>query len=168
MQQWLSALERMLNLLTLNPQTPTEKWVVAAIAVLLAVFVYGLVASMTRIPNTDPARSAIIIAGGALLMMAGAIAAEIYLCPKLNPSIARWLPLSAAVLALLAVVIPLSCLWQRSKYVETTIVWVAAIAGATLAVFLISAAFDAAASGKKDAFKARSRNREIEKEFFRK
>jgi CDP-diglyceride synthetase len=167
MQEWLSALDRILDLLTLAPQTPMEKWVIAAVAILLAVFVYGLVASMTKIPNTDPARSTLIIAAGALLMMLSAIATQKHVCPALNPSIARWLPLSAAALALLAVVIPLSCLWQRSKYIETTIVWASTIAGATLAVFLISAVFDAVASGKKDAFKANRRNKEIEREFFR-
>lgn len=168
MQQWLSALDSLVNMLTLNPHTPMEKWVIVAVALLLAVFVYGLVASMTRIPNTDPARSTLIILAGALLMMLGAVAAEKYVCPRLNPSIARWLPLSAAALILLAVVIPLSCLWQRSKYIETTIAWATAIAAATMAVFLISGVFNAAATGKKDAFKAQRRNREIESEFFRK
>jgi chromate transport protein ChrA len=166
MQSWLRALDELLTFLAHNPHSPTEKWIVVGVTAFFAIIIFGLVASMMRIANSDPARSTGIVVLGGLLMMLAAIAAKRYLAPMTSSGLAPWLPLAAAILTLLVAVIPISCLWQRSKYGEALMAWVATLVAAVIAVFLITAIYDAVMSGKKDASGAKRRNREIEKEFF--
>jgi arginine exporter protein ArgO len=94
-------------------------------------------------------------------MMLGAVAAGKYLAPRVGGELGHWTPLAAAAAVLLIAVIPLSCLWQRSKYMETLITWVGSLVAAVIAVFLATAVFDAVAAGKKETSKAGKHNREI-------
>jgi hypothetical protein len=103
-----------------------------------------------------------LVLGGAM-MLAAAIAVMLYVRTDFGlPQVKPWLPLAAAVLTWLAVVIPLTALWQRARYLEASIPWFAALVLGVLAVYGVGAAFDAAAAGEQDSAKARKHKSEIE------
>lgn len=167
MDRWIKAADGLITVLARNPETATEKWGTVAVTVILMVVAFGFVARLMKIANTDPARSFGSVVLGGMIAMVAAIAAQEYLADRFGSRVGPWIPLVCAIVAWLAIVVPLTGLWHRSKYGETLFPWVSAIVMGVIAVFLVSAVHDAFMSGKTDASAIKKRNTEIKDHFFK-
>jgi len=167
MQKWISAVDGLLTAAARNPSGPLEKWSIVGIALFLMVLVFGKLCQSSHVPNTDPARSWITILVGMLLVSLGAVLVAEFAPEFGGAAIKHWIrPVLGAVVTWLVVVLPLTALWQRSKYMDAFVPWTAALVAGVIAVFLLSGIFDAVASGKKSASIGVRRNKEIKEKLF--
>jgi hypothetical protein len=162
MNVWLADLNRLVDVLTRHPSTPMEKGFIVGLACVVTPWVFGRVAAGARIPNADPFRCFVAVAFGTAAMLASTIAVERYVPGVGGRALKPWLPAIAATLAGLVVAVPFTALWMRAKYFEAIVPWLASLVACVVVVFLVGAAFDACATGKKGSKRVPKRKPDLE------
>lgn len=161
MENWLDALQRVMDFLLGQPGSPLERWLVLALSAVAAILVLAKVGSLLGIPNTGVGYAFMALAFGVVLVVAGYAAAMIYLPAWEDPAVRTALLIGIPVVASLALVVPLMCALQKGGYIAGLITWLIGVGVAAVMVLLVSSVFDAVMTGKGEAGKGKARRDEV-------
>lgn len=157
MQQWIQVFENVVDSLLKHPGSPLEKWVLIISGCLFSLWVYARTGSALGIPNPGGFRCVFTAALGLALVLAAMTAVKVYF-----PGAVLWILISVPVIAVLIIVLPLTCLIQRAGYLTAFVTWLISFAALAAIILLISAGFDAFSSGSQRAEKSRMHKQELE------
>jgi hypothetical protein len=161
---WINSAGDLVKLVTGNPRA-TWQFVVLLVAALAACAVaLKIGVQAMRMPITDFGHSIQATVGGAVLVLFAAVAADLYLAPHLPAGTLRALaPLAGAVAGLLALAVPLVCMFHRGNYLQSLVTALLGAAAAAAVAFLLQAWFGAAATGEKETKGIRKHKQDVEK-----
>jgi len=120
MDAWLNEVYRLL-VQFFGRATPAETYVVIALCILSGAL------ALSRIGTTLGSTGAFYTTGVLLLPSGHALILAAMAIPPVFGYTACWMPLVAALLALLIVVLPLTMLFQKGGYVSALIAWTVAL-----------------------------------------
>lgn len=140
-----------------------EMWVLLAIGAVSAIAVMFFTANLFGIPAPTWNRVAVVFLAALAVIPGAIIAARIHIVPMLRGSGPRTAAVAvAAVVALLAIVVPLQCRLQKAKYLQAFFNLLLSMAVAALLVGISRAGIQAARSGGSDVHRLRRHNVETE------
>ena len=150
MSSFMSALKDILTTLTLAPASKPLLAITIAMALTAAWFGFKKTAEALKFPMNSGFRPLASLTLLIVLCLVSAAAAAAYICPRVSlQTLSRFLPLITAVLALLAIVVPISCLLMKSKYLQTLSSFLVPVIAAAIVVFLAKGIAGAISEGEK-------------------
>lgn len=155
---WKVEISRIIRLATGNPESITELVTVLIIAAGACVIVLNIVGNLLKFPMINMKRSIWILAIGLLAVIVVTTAVNLYLAPHLaNESLRRWLPVVAATVVLLAIIVPSACLLYNAPYFKALFSVLLSVAAAWAVMLLVQAGLSAVRGGEKVFDKTKSR-----------
>lgn len=162
MKDIISALKSTLELLTLNPESSTAMYAGIALSLVTAWFAFGKTIKALKFPLNDGSRAAVAFVISVILPLMAAVLTKAYILPRItNIPIARFAPLAAAVLILLAAAAPITCFLLKSKYLQTLASFLAPVISAVIMVFLVKGVFGAVREGDKGFDRTKTRTQGV-------
>lgn len=140
MEPWLSELKEIGRLL-FERQSAVEGWFLGVVCVCLVLLVFKLTA---RVLTGGQGRFFFVFVPGFLLMALGAVAVRMYVSTEMLPQAL------GAFVVLLAIVVPLTRLMQRTSYLSALLVWVFTLSASIAVLYAadqVSAAIHKGARG---------------------
>jgi hypothetical protein len=164
MNTWIEEAIRILGLMVRKPDTPLEIAVTSVLVIALFLTIMWLAGLAFKMPDTNLMQR---ILSGILVFVVGlaaATAASILAAPRVEKEIVhKAILISAPILGLLAIGVPLAMLTMRAKYFQTLFTVSLSIAAAWGVALLSENIFDSVRAGAKQAGKASDRKDEINK-----
>ncbi|MFO7869932.1 MAG: hypothetical protein R6V03_00665 [Kiritimatiellia bacterium] len=140
----------------------TEFAVQALLAVLTAVIVLRVSSGLLDFPMKGTGRSFLAVFTTVTAAVAALSAVFVYVSPTVSRPLLRiLLPAAAAMAAVLAVGVPVTCFIHKSKYLSSLFALLLGMAGAVLVSLMVNAAFNAVHHGGKQMTRVRSRTSTI-------
>ena len=166
-QTWLNDIWVMLQ----GVLGPTDKdyqaWLLLGGGALVLWIMLRVMAAATSNVNGGIFSNALVLVVGTLIVSLAAVATQRYIVSdSMSPDVARWLPLAAAVIALLALVVPLMCLIQRVKYLTALVSVCVSVAVAAVVITAGHALLQGVSGGEKvgEKIENRMKYQDLEKE----
>lgn len=160
---WKNEVIGILKTVTANPASNIEMVFIILIALILAFFAITKTSKALKFAMADTGRIIAVMAFSITVALLAAVLANIYILPYVKlESAGIIVPVSAALLVLLATAIPLACLLLKSGYLQTLLTMVIGFAGMAVAVFLVRGISGALSHGKTDFDKTMRRKSGIE------
>jgi len=159
--QWVSALGDVVNMLLGTPGSDVEKYVIAGVTFLVMVLVLARAGTAFGIANADVFHSLMTTLLGVLLIVISIAAAKIY-CPEWsNPNWHIWVIVGSAVLVSVFIVVPLMCLFQKTGFIPALLTWLIGVGAAAAIIVMVGAGFDMASAGQREAGKEQQHKSEM-------
>ena len=109
-------------------------------------------------------RLTLVVVIAVVLSLGAAVLTGAYVCPRIsNADVRPWLPLAAAVVLLLAAVVPLTGLLLKARYGAALVTLLVSIGAAAAAAAIVKAGVGAVMSGGESFGKSTERMMEREK-----
>jgi hypothetical protein len=162
MDPWIAKLNEIVNVVLGTPASPLEKWLLIVLGSLALIGSLGKVGASLGIPNTGVAYSVIVAVIGVGLSLAALAAAAVYLPAWEDPGLRRWIWIGVPVLVSLIVVIPLTCVLQKSNVLAALLTWALGLGAAVAVLLLVGAIFTAIQSRQGDIERGKARKQEVE------
>lgn len=154
---------KVLDVVLQNPQTDTEMWTVAAIAVVVTAFVFGKVSDKLDLPNVGMFNSIAIVILGCGLIVVGIAATEIYL-PDLAKQVDQLVLYAGITVAVsLVIIIPMVNSYIHGKFFGTMGAWSIALVTLLLTVMTTQAVLGSIRDGERMLQRGRDHNEATKK-----
>jgi hypothetical protein len=163
MNVWITESLKLVKLMLGNPASTVELVVLICVGVVTFIIALAKIADLLGAHSATRPRSAIVFVLSVILLLGIAAAADIYLPQKLGGSMHKFIPLAAAIVALLVAVTPITCLVKKASYMTSLFSLVLAGASAAVVIALAVAAFNALESGNKGLDSTRERKDSLDK-----
>jgi len=161
---WKTSAVELFTLAAGSPESKLEMAVVAVAGLLAFAAVIRVVTGAVRMPMSDIGRCMQVTLFGTLCVLAVAVLVQVHVAPRIgNATLQRFAPLIAAVIAVPAIVVPITCATHRGNYVQSLLAVVLALAAAAGMVLLVHTGFNTAASGEERGKHLRKRKDELER-----
>ena len=162
MNAWKSEVWGLLRLMAANTEYLPELVISLVVGLAVGVIVLQKMAKGMRCAMADTGRSAVIMVLGAIIVLAGTAAVNIYVVPQLRQDFAATaVPIAAAVILFLALVIPMAMLLLKGNYFKCLAPVILAAIAALVISFLVRGAGDAVRKGGKDFDKTKERTKNV-------
>lgn len=162
MEIWLKSLKDILHLLAARPESDIGFVVTSVVAAITIVLVLIKTGKAFRFAMPEMWRAVLVFLVGLSVCLIAAAATNIYLVPKLASSTLKIaLPIIAAIVACLAVPVPLSCFLFKSKYFSSLFSILLSLAAAFAIVMLAKGAVNAFSHGKSGFSKTGGRTKSV-------
>ena len=117
LERWAQEALDVLRLATGSPEPSAQTWILLGVGVLVALLFMKLVSLATGNVNSTIVLNLLVILLGGALVLAGAVAARLYVGPRLpDPRYLPALTASGAGAAFLLLAVPAMCVVQRVKF----------------------------------------------------
>jgi hypothetical protein len=158
-----AALKSIVLTLTLEPASTPLLAVTIALGLVAAWFGFSKITTALKFPMNTGWRPMGSLALLLLLCLSAAVLAKAYVSPRISSStLSRFMPLIVAVVIYLAVVVPLSCFFMKSHYIQTMSAFLVPIIAAAVVAFLIKGAAGAIKHGGKGFSSTKERTEGID------
>ena len=161
MEPWMTELGKLLIWVLGTPVTQVEGVVVGIAGVLTFLLILTKVGDLMGAGISTAGRSFAVLAVSLVAWFALSAAAMIYAAPRMPAGGLKWIPVGAAVLVLLALSVPLTRLFQKTKYGKGLVLMAVTVGGAIAVMLLAGQGFRAAREGTKEGAKLKERTSEV-------
>ncbi|MDI6775399.1 MAG: hypothetical protein QME60_08440 [Verrucomicrobiota bacterium] len=123
--------------------------VLGVLALLAAALVVNFVGEIFGCKLVNSSRASLVVLATAVVLLGAAALIGVYMCSRISSAAAaRWLPLTAAVVAFLAVVLPLARLILKAGYFQALFTMGLSLAAAAALVAVVNAAIGMTKAGE--------------------
>lgn len=161
MDQWMDALNDVVNLILGNPGLLWEKAALAVLGAGAMMLVLDKAGKAFGIPNTGASHSIVVAVVGVVLILAAMTAAKIYL-PDAGVKVNAGILAGVAAAVSLVLIVPFCCLFQKTGYFAALFTWILGAAAAAVVIAVVGAGLDAVTSGRHGADGGRQHRRDVE------
>jgi len=161
MDLWISEIAKLLTWTMGSPTGQVQPIVVGIAGILGFLLILTKVADLLGAGISSAARSFVILVITLVIWIPLAVAANLYIAPKLPSSVTVWLPVACGLLVILAISTPVTRLFQKTKYGKGLLLLLLSVAGAVGVMLLVEAAFGAARSGEEEGGRIKARTGEV-------
>ena len=161
MELWMTQLGKLLAWMLGNPSTQIEGVVVGIAGVLAFLLILTKVGDLLGAGISTAGRSFAVLVVTLAAWFALSAAAAIYGASRVPAETVKWIPVGSAVLVFLVISVPLTRLFQKTKYGKGVFLMAVTIGGAIALMLLVGQAFRAAREGSKEGAKLKERTSEV-------
>ncbi len=159
----IAELKSIILTLTLSPATTPLVVVTLALALAAAWFGFSKIITALKFPMNSGWRPIASLLIFITICLAAAVVTKAHLSPRISSAaVSRFLPLAIALALFLAAVIPLSCYFMKSHYLQTLSAFLVPVLAAAIVVFLAKGATGAIKHGGKGFFSTKERTEGVD------
>jgi len=159
--QWQAKMIEIVDTLLWSPTSSMERVILLLVTFALSSLVLNLMAKALKFGLTGGTRASGVVLIGTIVTLVSATAASLHVSVD-NADLQRWLPLIAAVVALLVIVVPVCIFMLRGSYVHSVLSLVIVIGAAAIVITLAHQLFLTVRAGDERFDKTRQRRDSID------